>query len=76
KRINENLRLKVQWELDFYEDENSGYYRVKQGDSYRSVKKLSTGEKNIIAFLYFIEKLEEVKEKQDNKSKIIVFDDP
>lgn len=76
KRINEKLRLKVQWELDFYEDENSGYYRVKQGDYYRSVKKLSTGEKNIIAFLYFIEKLEEVKEKRDDKSKIIVFDDP
>ncbi|WP_019789291.1 AAA family ATPase [Streptococcus sobrinus] len=76
ERINKKLRSKVQWELDFYEDENSGYYRVKQGDKYRSVKKLSTGEKNIIAFLYFIEKLEEVKENQVKKTKLIVFDDP
>ncbi|HHF7037400.1 TPA: AAA family ATPase [Streptococcus mutans] len=76
EHINKKLRLRVQWELDFYENEDSGYYRIKQGDRYRSVKKLSTGEKNIIAFLYFIEKLEEVKDDQANKPKLIVFDDP
>ncbi|MFM1598226.1 AAA family ATPase [Streptococcus mutans] len=76
EHINKRLRLKVQWELDFYENEDSGYYRIKQGDRYRSVKKLSTGEKNIIAFLYFVEKLEEVKENQSNRPKLIVFDDP
>lgn len=75
-RINKKLKLRVQWELDFCEDEDSGYYRIKQGDRYRSVKKLSTGEKNIIAFLYFIEKLEEVRESQADKPKLIVFDDP
>lgn len=76
KRINKKLRLKVSWKLDFYENEDSGYYVVKEKDKTRSVKKLSTGEKNIIALLYFIEKLEEVRESQDRKSKLIVFDDP
>ncbi|WP_245872588.1 AAA family ATPase [Avibacterium endocarditidis] len=37
----------------------------------RNVDELSTGEKNILAFLYFIEKLAEA----DNK-KCIIFDDP
>lgn len=76
ERINRKLRLRVQWELDFCEGENSGYYRIKQGNTIRSVKKLSTGEKNIIAFFYFIEKLEEVTENQSRKPKLIVFDDP
>ncbi|MDO4667954.1 MAG: AAA family ATPase [Streptococcus sp.] len=76
ERINKKLRLKVSWQLDFYENEESGYYLVKEGNRTRSVKKLSTGEKNIIAFLYFIEKLEEIRENQDRKSKLIVFDDP
>ena len=75
ERINKKLRLKVSWELDHVDNENLGYYRIKEGDQYRSVKQLSTGEKNVIAFLYFIERLEEVKEGQ-KKNKIIVFDDP
>lgn len=75
ERINKKLRLKVSWELDHVNNENLGYYRIKEGDQYRSVKQLSTGEKNVIAFLYFIERLEEVKEGR-KKNKIIVFDDP
>lgn len=75
ERINKKLRLKVSWELDHVGNENLGYYRIKEGDQYRSVKQLSTGEKNVIAFLYFIERLEEVKEGR-KKNKIIVFDDP
>ena len=75
ERINKKLRLKVSWELDHVDNENLGYYRIKEGDQYRSVKQLSTGEKNVIAFLYFIERLEEVKEGR-KKNKIIVFDDP
>ena len=76
RRINDKLRRRVQWELDFYENEGSGYYIIKQGDRPRGVKELSTGEKNILAFLYFIEKLEEVRENQVKKPKLIVFDDP
>lgn len=75
ERINKKLRLKVSWELDHVDNENLGYYRIKEGEQYRSVKQLSTGEKNVIAFLYFIERLEEVKEGR-KKNKIIVFDDP
>ena len=75
ERINKKLRLKVSWELDHVDNENLGYYRIKEGDQYRNVKQLSTGEKNVIAFLYFIERLEEVKEGR-KKNKIIVFDDP
>ena len=75
ERINRKLRLKVSWELDHVDNEKFGYYRIKEGNRYRSVKKLSTGEKNVIAFLYFIERLEEVKESRQN-NKIIVFDDP
>ncbi|MFS9228218.1 AAA family ATPase [Streptococcus gordonii] len=75
ERINKKLRLKVSWGLDHVDNENLGYYRIKEGERYRSVKQLSTGEKNVIAFLYFIERLEEVKEGS-RKKKIIVFDDP
>ena len=75
ERTNKKLRLKVSWELDHVDDDNLGYYRIKEGERYRSVKQLSTGEKNVIAFLYFIERLEEVKEGR-KKNKIIVFDDP
>ncbi len=42
----------------------------------RDITELSTGEKNVIAFLYFLEKLHEVKETVVNKPRIIVFDDP
>ncbi|AGV73440.1 AAA family ATPase [Lactococcus cremoris] len=74
--INEKLRQSVPWELHFAGSEDEGYYNVLQDAKERSVKLLSTGEKNIIAFLYFVEKLEEVKEEQNGKPKIIIFDDP
>ena len=34
------------------------------------------GEKNIIAFLYFLKKLEEVNEKESVINKFVIFDDP
>ncbi|MBC6162667.1 AAA family ATPase [Listeria booriae] len=77
ERINNKLHYNVPWELDYFEDEDSGYYHVKQGVRYRGVTELSTGEKNIIAFLYFIEKLEAVQtDSIKRKDKIIIFDDP
>lgn len=59
-------------------------FKIKlKDDSYycleddRKLKTLSSGEKNLIAFLYFIEKLEEIPvDGESQKSKIIVFDDP
>lgn len=57
--------------------DEKGFYQIKckrTGDI-RNVDELSTGEKNIIAFLYFLEKLKEVK-AGNSKPKLIIFDDP
>ena len=58
------------------DDENQkGQYQIKSHDkSIRPITKLSKGEKNIIAFLYFVFSLENVDNK--SKPKIIVLDDP
>lgn len=79
QRINDKLCHMVSFELVHVEDQKSkGFYRVKDciSGNIRDITQLSTGEKNIIAFLYFIEKLDEVKEEPSNKSRLIVFDDP
>lgn len=76
--INKKLKYMVSFELSHYlSEEGKGYYRVKDtySSKYRDITQLSTGEKNIIAFLYFVEKLNEVQ-GDDSKIKIIVFDDP
>lgn len=77
--INNKLKKagKYNLELALNKDEDGiEHYLVKDNnEKVRSIDKLSTGEKNIIAFLYFLESLSDV-EKQTNKNKIIVFDDP
>ena len=81
KNINKKLEMYVNFELEHVEVKEAsgnGYYRIKNKEAseteYRDITTLSDGEKNIIGFLYFIEKLGEV---QNNLSdKIIVFDDP
>ena len=78
--INTKLKHSVSFELVHYENEDGeGFYRVKclRTNTTRDITQLSTGEKNIIAFLYFIEKLGEINENEllQNK-KVIVFDDP
>lgn len=77
--INSRLKKsgKYNLELELLEDADGiEHYLVKDDEGkFRSINKLSTGEKNIIAFLYFLESLSDV-EKQSDKSKIIVFDDP
>jgi wobble nucleotide-excising tRNase len=57
-------------------DENQkGQYQIKgHNNKIRPVTELSKGEKNIIAFLYFLFSLE--KNEDSNKPKIIVLDDP
>ena len=66
-----NLKLTLKKDEDGIE-----HYLVKDdNEKVRSIDKLSTGEKNIIAFLYFLESLSDV-EKQNDKNKVIVFDDP
>lgn len=79
QNINKKLRHMVSFELEHCEDEEEkGYYLVKniQTNVTRNITELSTGEKNIIAFLYFIEKLNEIQEEKTEKRKIILFDDP
>lgn len=79
ENINKKLKHMVSFELvHVKDDESKGFYRVKDfiNGSIRDITELSTGEKNIIAFLYFIKKLNEIKESPSNKQRIIVFDDP
>lgn len=79
ENINKKLKHMVSFELVHVEDDESkGFYRVKNSlTGYeREITELSTGEKNVIAFLYFIEKLDEIKETPSEKPRVIVFDDP
>ena len=76
--INSKLNQMVTFELHYSNSQNNkGIYNIKdiRNNEIRDVTELSTGEKNIIAFLYFIGKLDEIKEPS-NKKKIVVFDDP
>lgn len=78
--INSKLRTMVSFELNHATDEsNHGIYNIKDTSSgqVRDITKLSTGEKNIIAFLYFIEKIHAFNpDVIVEKDKIVVFDDP
>lgn len=74
QRINEKLLLYASFSLVYLENEMNGYYQIKCARTHaiKSIKELSTGEKNLIAFLYFVEKLKEDSEQD----KIVIFDDP
>ena len=78
--VSDKLKNHVSFELDHCDNEGYvGFYRVKclRTNTVRDITQLSTGEKNIIAFLYFIEKLNEIGDSQAGQSKkLIVFDDP
>ena len=70
--------------LELVNDEESGQkgqYQIRGHQSMegklgelRTIEELSKGEKNIIAFLYFIFALE--VDEESSKNKIVVFDDP
>lgn len=68
----------VSFELIHEGQEGHGYYKVKSTltNKVRDITDISTGEKNIIAFLYFVEKLNEVKDRTSSMNKLVVFDDP
>ncbi|CAM4234292.1 hypothetical protein AT575_00285 [Streptococcus penaeicida] len=79
--INKKLELYVDFQLEHFDikdEAHQGYYRIKNlfdnGERYRDIETLSEGEKNIIGFLYFLEKLEEQTDNQ--LEKVIIFDDP
>ena len=73
--INEKLKDITNFSLVLQCNDDIEYYEVinRNGDI-RPINQLSTGGKNLIAFLYFIESLETEENRQ--QSKIIVFDDP
>lgn len=77
--INKKIKGTVNFRLCRKEENGQEFYEVKEeidgGEEItRPITKLSDGEKNIIAFLYFIESLNELDKK--DREKIIVFDDP
>lgn len=76
--INKLLGVYVNFNLIYFKHEEIGYYKIQSRSTreIRDVKQLSMGEKNIIAFLYFLKKLEEVTDMDSNLKKIIIFDDP
>lgn len=77
--INKKLSHMVSFKLEHFETaESKGFYKVKDCSTgeVRDIMELSTGEKNIIAFLYFLEKLGEIREIPMRKPRLIVFDDP
>lgn len=78
ENINKKLELYVSFRLEHNGNQNNGFYRIKNlppfDTTYRDIDTLSEGERNIIGFLYFIEKINEVNE--DTREKIIIFDDP
>lgn len=82
KKLVENINKKIKhytsFELVHKEDaKGKGFYSVKclRTDKDRDITQISTGEKNIIALLYFIEKLNEINEVR-TRNKLIIFDDP
>ncbi len=57
------------------DEKQKGQYQIKgHNGNIRSVTELSRGEKNIIAFLYFLFSIEEIG--NDIKPKIVILDDP
>lgn len=62
-----NLELKLV-------NEDIEHYEIKDGESTRSIDNISTGEKNIIGFLYFMETVRNIE--KGNSKKIVIFDDP
>lgn len=57
------------------EDNVEHYVILDDTNGTRDITKLSTGEKNIISFLYFMESLIDLRNDYQ-KNKIIIFDDP
>ncbi|MCZ3690694.1 AAA family ATPase [Lactobacillus mulieris] len=74
KEINDSLKNLGNQSFTL-EKANKGYMVKDLDGNIRSVKKLSTGEKNIVAFLWFCADLKNIK-KNSKKKKIIIFDDP
>lgn len=79
KNINKKLEKYTNFTLERKDEQGREFYEIKEKiegeEKTRPVQELSTGEKNIVALLYFIESLDD-SENNSNKPKFIVFDDP
>lgn len=78
ERINKTLRSlgNHSFQLALVSGEQKGQYMIKNIDgSTRDVDTLSTGEKNIVSFLWFLADLDNPS-KMSEKPQVIVFDDP
>lgn len=79
KNINKCLRGlgNQSFSLTEVDDEfQNGQYQIKNSSgSIRDVNTLSTGEKNIVAFLWFMFDLKDSK-KKNHKEMVVIFDDP
>ena len=78
ERINKALRSlgNHSFQLVLVSGEQKGQYTIKNIDgSTRDVETLSTGEKNIVSFLWFLADLDNPSKKTE-KPQIIIFDDP
>lgn len=79
KNINKKLENYTNFTLERKDDQGREFYEIKEKiedeEKTRPVEELSTGEKNIVALLYFIESLNDLENGSD-KPKFIIFDDP
>lgn len=76
KKINEKISKSGKKNLELRYIESGKHYKIINKDgTTRNIQEISTGEKNIIAFLYFIGSLESL-EIETGKPKIIILDDP
>ena len=77
--INKKLENYTNFTLERKDDQGREFYEIKEKieneEKTRPVEELSTGEKNIVALLYFIESLNDLENGSD-KPKFIIFDDP
>lgn len=75
--VSDLLDAYVNFRLIHINNDNKGYYSIKnkESDEIRNVTDLSNGEMNIIGFLYFIKKINEV-DSNKVRDKILIFDDP
>lgn len=76
EKINEKILKSGKQNLKLKYIKSGKHYEILNKDgSTRNIKEISTGEKNIIAFLYFIGSLES-PDLDSGKPKIIILDDP
>lgn len=76
RKMNEKLQKSGKNNLKLKYIDSEKHYQILNDDSTtRGITEISTGEKNIIAFLYFIESLNS-PELDTGKPKFIIFDDP